>query len=395
MKEDVDHLLKMISTIVGDNLKSKASLTTHSGKFTHPDSKVSGIVAKCSRDNDGYLRSGNVDTKETIDAVGNGAYNSALLNGYNVLSNKLGDYQSILEHLESESEEIRTLFAPLEIEFSQIKEKLSIILAKEPAVSDGRIRQVYFPLDDNDDYHVLSILPSSPIMSEMNNRIRDISRSEETKEVASNRKKNLYDERAYSSLKNLTQISFGGSNPVNITAINSKNAGKFYLLPSLPPVFKNSKIRIPKKDFFLESIWLQGFDSNFDSLHSCLNTNKKNLYIRNSRDSIIHGIIESIIETAFQIRTEAESRWSYENKHSKLPRYQKIWLDEDYNNERINESEWVEELADAIARWFIFAYEKLLKKQALKFADDELIHVRKLAEDIVKKMIRENSEFFI
>lgn len=97
---------------------SQLSMASHPGKFSHPDAKTSSIIAKCQKANDGYLRSGNVEYD--LDVFGN----AAAMDVYKFLTLKMDDGKSILEHLEEDSTEVRSLFSIQTATYEDLKNGL-------------------------------------------------------------------------------------------------------------------------------------------------------------------------------------------------------------------------------------------------------------------------------
>src|SRR5690606_1773959 len=92
------------------------------------------------------------------------------------------------------------------------------------SVTSSKIKQVYFPVDDN--YHQLSILSASGIMFELRKRIDNIRFSEEAKAARVCEKNNEISKGGYKQLVNITTIGYGGTKPQNISVLNNQNGGK-------------------------------------------------------------------------------------------------------------------------------------------------------------------------
>lgn len=100
---------------------AQLTIASHPSKFSHPDAKTSSIIAKNAKENDGYLRSGNIDYE--LDVFGN----AAALDVYKFLSFKMSDGDSILNHLERDSAEIRKEFLAFNVNFEELKENFLVM----------------------------------------------------------------------------------------------------------------------------------------------------------------------------------------------------------------------------------------------------------------------------
>ena len=345
------------------------SLVSHPGKFSHPSSKTSSIIASAQKKPDGFLRTGN-DSGE-LDVFGN----AAALDVYKFLSIELKDGKSVLEHIEQGSGTIRKELKTKTASYEEIQQGFMKIKQRDNApTTSGKVKQVYFPV--NGEYHLLSILTPSGLMFKLRNKIQDIRFSEQVKEARLARRKQDFNENGFAEILNLSVVGFGGTKPQNISVLNSKYGGKSYLLRSMPPILEKRKIKLPKNNFFINSLWIKAFADSFKSLHKLIAIDYNNIKIRDARDNIIQYIIDQVIEKMWAIR-RYEGRWSAADNYARLPAYQKIWLDNVRKEERETNDEWLDKVISELARWFILAYKKVLGKKAKLLADDELAHIRK------------------
>ena len=354
-------------------------MATHPCKFSHPDAKpkeISSIIANAPEKADGFLRTGNVAEYRTptLDVSGN----AAAMDVYKFLLLKLKDDKTVIEHLEQGSDIIKDELCISTASFDEIqKNLLAIKQSGDTPVTSGKIKQVYFPCEG--DYHLLSILTPSGLVFGLKNRINDMRFSEQTKEARELKKKNNYSEKGFDDLFNLSMIGYGGTKPQNISVFNSQHGGKAYLLPSLPPLLQKRTVRLPRSDFFKNTLWTGRFKNSFNSLHNLMCQDHNNLKIRKGRDNIICYIIDQVIDEMWAIR-QYEAGWSQTKSYSSLPAYQKICLDAFYIQDRENSEEWLKRIVGDFSRWIVFAYKKVQGKQALSLGDDELLHIKNLIE---------------
>ena len=378
LNEEADYNFSL-NTWLPDAARRAQSIyfTSHTGKFSHPDSKISRINLQNTRMNNGLLYSGNMPAVK-VDIAGN----AAAIDVYKFLSLELEDGKTILEHLNWKTDYIKKeLVTTLETFEETCQGLLSIQEEDVTQVTDGRVKQVYFPVEN--DYHLLSLLTPSGIIHELKTRIKKFQFSEETKAAKEAKKKQQHYEGGYNELLNLTMIGYGGAKPQNISVLNNQNGGEFYLLSSLPPILKRYNIRLPKKDFFKETIWASDYKESFQILHKILFTSRNNYKIRDGRDDCILYTLDQVMNKVWKIREkEAGGRWSDSKEYSALPLYQKILLDDFYLETRENQDDqdWMDRVIYQFVQWFVSSYKRVIGKQAIEFDDIDMRYVRLLID---------------
>ncbi len=349
------------------------SMVTHPGKFTHPSAKTSSIIAEAPKKADGYLRTGN--KKSVLDVIGN----AAALDVYKFLSLELDNGKKLIDHIEQETETAKKQLSIKTASFDEIKEGLlKIKTGDSNAVTSEKIKQVYFPCANG--YLLLSVLTPSGLMFELRNTINDIHFSAQAKEARKQQQNETHNENGFDTLSNLSVVGYGGSKPQNISVLNSQNGGKAYLLHSMPPTLETRKVRLPKYDFFKNSLRRSKFKENFNTLHKLLVVDYNNTNIRDGRDNIIMFIVDRVVEVMWAIRQQ-DPGWSRSDSYSNLPAHQKTWLDNIYIDERESSDEWISSVTNELSRWIIFTYKKQYNKQSIPLGDDELLHIKGLIED--------------
>lgn len=351
------------------------SISTHPCTFSHPSSRknkngyVTPIIADAKRQNDGLLRSGNVEVES--DALGN----AAALDVHKFLNLEMSDGQILIKHIELESQLAKSLLTVENHRYESLRDGfLKMISSSNDLVTSEKIKQVYFPVKD--DYEQLSILSNSGIMYHLKKRIDTMRFGDEVKEKRDKRKKGEYSESGYSEIYGLTTIGFGGTKPQNISVLNSKNGGKAYLLRSMPPVLKKREIYFPKSNFFEESIRAWEVSEIFDVLHRIASTDYNNVDIRDARIRRYGQLMDKVIEKMWSLRLVSSEQ--YYEKNSKLKSHQKIWLSHEYEEERENDDVWLDKLENDITDWIIKSYEKRINK---KFGADEKKDIAKVVHE--------------
>ncbi len=348
---------------------------SHIGKFTHPDAdQKSAVFFTGNKNVDGFLRTGNINTK--LDFVSSATY--ARLTKFLSLPLKNQQNNSILEHLEKNSEYIQNQFSFLsETEYKNIRENLLKSTKTDDEITGSEIKQVYFPVDNS--YHLLSILTPSGILLALKEKIKDMQISPESKKAKEAKKKAEQSETGFSDIYDLTLISYGGSNAQNISALLAPKLKNSYLLSSIPPQTHKKKIRLPKYDFFKDSLYIKGFKDIFHSFHKLQQADWNNQKIRTTRDNTIKFFLDQVVDSMWLLRKE-ELGWSA--SRNKLPLYQKKWLDNYYKSERESSAfdSNMDKVIDDIARNFIFSYEKALGKNKISLSDQMLKHIKNTIE---------------
>lgn len=350
------------------------SAVSHPGKFCHPSAKISSVIAKCKQSNDGFLRTGNV--KVGLDVFGN----AATMDVFKFLNLKLENNETILSNLEKNTPEIKKQLNVNAVSFEEIASGLLSIKENDSSTvkTSSLVKQIYFVVGNN--YHLLSILTPSGIMYKLKEHIDKLRFSEEAKKARENKKKNSYHEKGFSEIYGLSVIGFGGTKPQNISVLNNQNGGKAYLLASMPPELKPRNIKPPHTNFFSNTIWPNAFKGDFQKLHSLLSGDYNNMQIRKKRDGITKNIIYQIIDKLWVVRS-LDAGWSESERYAKLPKHQKIWLDQLYSSIRNENTEWLNPVKNDFARWFINTYTRLLGKNAISLGDEQLPYFKEIIDE--------------
>lgn len=364
--------------IDASNRAYQLSFSSHPAKFVHPDAKATSIIAKCTQKNDGLLRYGNVAVD--LDIFGN----AAALDVEKFLRLKLQDNKSILQHLEHKTDYIKQQFEIKNLSFTDIRNNFLKIKQSNLEQTSNKLKQVYFPVDG--DYHLLSILTPSGIIYKLKDRINEIRFSDENKKL----KKALISfdsiNGKINNISNLTAIGYGGSNPRNISVLNMKNTKKInnvdsafsFLLYSMPPQFKKRKTQPPKTNFFDNCLWGKLFKDEFDDFNQILVWQKNNKDIRNKRDSIVINSITKVARIIENIRT-INNGWSDNDTYRGLDEWQKIWLDNQYqeirNDDKQNQ-QYLEKAQSGFANWFINNYKTISDSKTL--GSDDIDHIKNI-----------------
>ena len=352
------------------------SLTSHPAKFVHPNAKASSIIVDAKKDNDGLLRSGNVEVE--LDVFGN----AAALDVEKFLRIKLQDNQTILQHLEQNSELIKQQFETANTKFEDIRNGFMQIKRSDLEQTSEQLKQVYFPVGDN--YHLLSILNASGIIYKLKQNINELRFSEENKTLREELKKAkpIEIKGTITEIYGLTAVGYGGTQAQNISTLNAQNRGVSLLLSSMPPALEKRQTQPPKTNFFDNCLWAGLFKRDFEQFHKVLSWRKNNIDVRDMRDDIVLNSIIMLKRLIENIR-EINAGWSDSETYADLVLWQKIWLDEQYAEIRQDEKQNQEYLSKAqsyFANWFIGNYKQSTKDNKL-LGDDDIAQIKKILKE--------------
>ena len=362
---------------------TQLSMVSHPSKFSHPSAKTSSVIAQAKQDNDGYLRSGNVSYP--LDVFGN----AAAMDVFKFLSLPLTEKLTVLDGFERQEESLKTLLVGSNLDFETLGTEFLKIKATDNSVkTDHLVKQVYFPIEQAE-YHLLSILTPSGLITRLKQSIDTMRFSEETKQAKELRRKNEYHEIGYADIFDLTITAYGGTQPQNVSVLNSQNAGRAYLLSSCPPVLEKRAIRLPKTDFFAQCLYRKNYQESFIQLHKFMQLDLNNDDIRTAIRNIIQFVIDQILVLASKTREYSVEGWSNQDYYASLPKLQRIWLDKIYQTEREEDHDWRDELSREIARWILRSYEKVIS-DAYKLGTGEILDVKQRVE----KSLQQAKEFF-
>jgi len=390
LKQDADGMFsqKWLAQVITNLSFSKdigrLKYTTHSPKFSHPDVKLDAVNYTPKVANP-FVATGSV-VCVNLDMYSNSgaAYlKKDYIYVYEFLTSKLQDSRMVMEHLREPTPEIRSVFEQLNLteQFDDIRKALvELASLNQLSISSEKITQVYFPVDN--DYHLLSLLSPSPLMSQLKTRVNDLNYSDTNKEARVALKNKTPIKSELNEIFNLTKIGYGGANKQNISVLNNKDGGYFYLLSSLPPNLSKRKVQPPKKDFFDDCLWDGLFQNDFEAFHEVLTWRKNNKGIRDKRDDIVLNSMAKLRRLIAGIR-DIGAGWSDSDTYESLLRWQKVWLDEkneDIRNDKSLNDDYLTKAKSYFANWFINHYKDATKDNKL-LGDDDIEHIKKILKD--------------
>lgn len=333
----------------------KIQFATHVAKFTNSDTKSTNILIKKIEQIPYVCTAGSSNVDATRNAAALDVAKLLLLsNGETTLRDEIS---------RGESSQLKP-FAENDDQLKEWMEGFSKALEERKPASHTLSKQIYFPV--NDDYHLISPLYPSSLAKELYDKVKHDLFSDETKEARNCKKKNLPSEHTITSYPGLCIQKHGGTNPRNISMLNSSAGGTAYLYKSLPPEWKSIQ-KPPQKqnDFWYEFIG-RCFHVLIDLVNYLKSVENKdsNLEIR----ELIKGHIENAVDTLICYATEVQRFKPGWSNHSKISLSEKFWLDP--NNEELKkqreQDDWMNDIANQFARKIV----AFLEKKGIKKVDD-------------------------
>lgn len=359
------------------------SLATHIGKFTHPDAKAE-LYDKTPPIGNGYITTTDAERKEDFVVQGGAAYMplaSFLVKKFSEKEDRKerdADLSALTawEHLRYDTAFVRQEFRASGIDYEMVREQiLAIGKSPDPNHTDRLLKQVYFPVGD-EEYHLLSVLPPSSLMFQMTEKIEKASRHARS---CRDKKSEQYKE-SYCFVPDLTRTAFGGTKPQNISCLNNP-LGTDVLL-SIPPELDNPSLRIPKKNFFFESLYWRSFQEDLQALHQIFVGEQNNRFIREKRNRILQSIVWKIWHAADPLQ-DLPAGWS---EKTDLPDEQKIWLDAGRYEAHQKDGAWIQKIGQEFARWLYTLYRK--QKDAVALGSAERGNFASVMEEALQQEVR-------
>jgi len=346
---------------------SQLNVASHIGPISHPDGKIAPFIAEPTASTDGYVRSGNVSFP--WDAFGN----AAALDTLAFVKVELSDHRTALEHLREGSDEIRQLFDFADDEsYETLRRRFLQMFAnsKPYPITCPEIKQIYFPLPEGG-YHLLSLVSSSGLMRE--NRLRlqerewgDAARAarelekEDRKAIATGNPPQVEPAPAaagYQTIPGRGSIKLGGANAQNVSSFNAECKGVWPLFASYRQT-SGAYQRLPKRDYFRDLRWDAYCRVTFEALNKIFrNPEPGNFEQRAERRQWLEELW--LWASGFALELQAlPGGWS-SNDGNRLPKHQKLWLD-DANRQLAGDAKgWRQEVASDFAAWVLANYKKM------------------------------------
>ncbi|PID65004.1 MAG: type I-F CRISPR-associated protein Csy1 [Gammaproteobacteria bacterium] len=308
---------------------------THISKGIHPDSKGDNINFQASATLALEIIGTHTVNSQYLDANGNAAalplaaFFDFVVDEVNDSSIKISDLilSDSADFIASLSVDKTTAAAYQQAFKTALQNTLT-----EP-VSHERNKQMLWPLnaESSDDLHTLhyhNLVPLYPsvLTHEFYQRVNTIKYSDENKQARENRFKKTAEQKPYVTLSDLASVQLGGTKPQNVSLLMSKQGGRNYLLPSIPPtlseryIFNLSKHR---GSIFGKQLVYHCYKP-IEQVFQVVKSPNNNVDIRTARKIAIDEILHILFSFAFYIKNTYPAGWS---KDYDLNYNEKLWLD--------------------------------------------------------------------
>ena len=305
-------------------------VVTHSLKPIHPDAKGTNLYAPPDPERaksliDSHSLAGS-DFK--VDVVGN----AAALDVFKMLQ-LVHDGRSFLERVKNGDKALRNAFSNNASNGQRWMDAFAAITeTNDTYASHTRAKQLYWltgeqPTDDAD-FHLLAPLYATSLAHRVFQTINEDRFSETAKAARKARYEGKPYETGYCDYPGLAVQKFGGSNPQNISQLNSERGGTNFLLSSQPPTWRTQNVRPPLH--MRSALRMFGFRSEVDrivrDLRRLLGANPNPVMeVRDRRDELIEALIDELVVFSSAIQNLTPG-WSAEPA-CRLDVEQQYWLD--------------------------------------------------------------------
>jgi len=299
-------------------------LATHVLKMTNPEAKGSSIYwAPEPEQFTEWLGTSTLGAEMDVDVVGN----AAALDIYKFL-NQVFEGESLLQRaLRKDAQLIQALSDDVEIAQQWCNAFASLAMLDGEPATHPLAKQLYWHHPDNN-YTILAPLSSSSLSSAVLARFNEERFSEAAKTAREAKSKNQPSDRPVRYFTQVVEQNMGGTKPQNISYLNSQRGGANLLLPSLPPSWRKTSVRLPRtmrSVFGRELLFQPGIRPLVEALSGFLLSveDRNNLPIRRKRAELTQALVDRTLEYGYRLQSQAPG-WSAQ---SRLDPEECCWLD--------------------------------------------------------------------
>jgi CRISPR-associated protein Csy1 len=362
---------------------------SHIARYTNPDVAIS-IHDNSQPVGQGYLTTADITAEDDLVVKGGAAYMafaSFLVGKFSEKATAEEQKEDLAaktawQYFREDAPFIRKEIESLGIAYEPLREKVLEIQPQElPRQTDTRLRQVYFPTGEKD-YHLLTVISPVSMMFSLTEKIETALHLQRK----CRDKKSEHYGKSHCIFPNITRAAFGGSQPQNLSCRNTSRGVD--VLPSQPPILSGHKIRLPKRNFFSDSLYWRRFSDTLSNLDTLLREQRHNHEARERRENIILDFVECVLYEANRLQN-LPAGWSQDTE---LSDEQAVWLDAAYGSQRQDDTDWIWPACLDFARWLVNAYKKFCryeKLQEISLSDAEMHAFASTMEDVLKQEVRE------
>lgn len=290
---------------VVDNIESVSIGCTHVAKLTNSSSKASNIKDTIAHDNFNHLVS-TYNTSSYNDCSYTNSMYAAVAKfltlpvGESTLGEVLINDPKALDFLELSPEKIQHYRTAIQKAYTNSAKIKSHPLAK----------QVYFPLNNDGEYHLLSPMTSSALANHIHEYVLSSLRS--SSPLVAAHKANQWHEAPLVLFYKLASIGVTKSNHQNVSVSNGSRNGRLFLFNSEPP--KNTAI-LSKPKTATDLLYHLPIKHNILSLRNLIGYLSANeIYINNQYKRILKGYVDEIgeafIQSMYVVRATYPAGWT-------------------------------------------------------------------------------------
>lgn len=377
-----------------NSMAKQLKFGTHISKGIHPDAKGDNVnfIPKQQRPN--TLVGTHSLANPALDANGNAAalplasfFDFDVAEGVKVRDLILADNEQFIASLSDDKETASDYHA----RFKQVLQSTM----ENPTTHERNKQMLWVTNDDTanhlDELQYINIIPLYPsaLSYEVYLKINQLRYSDENKKALENRFKPNAKHTPYVSMKDLATVQLGGSKPQNISQLMSRQGGRNYLLPSLPPKMAQSREFALSKfaqNFFHSKTLKYHIHDDFEYVIQVVKGARNNVDVRDKRKDAIDRMLHTIFAIAHTLQ-EKSAGWS---KDYALSLSQKVWLDpyradldgeEEFAQDKA-QNEWQKDILDDFASWFNSELREQFQNLKYDIADAEFIEWKREIEEM-------------
>ncbi|WP_447866334.1 type I-F CRISPR-associated protein Csy1 [Rahnella bonaserana] len=329
------------------------SLVTHAVKYFHGDARGSSVYSTVRNDETAYLTTATL-TSPAVDAVGN----SAALDVAKLLQTE-HEGDSLLASLKRGDFSALTALAENEMQAQQWISGFMQALSDKTLSTHQLAKQLYFPVSDAGEYHLLSPLYSSSLAHALYQRISHARYSEASVAARKARREGRWNSEAVQYFPDLAVQNMGGTKPQNISYLNSARGGKNHLLRCAPPQWQQSLKPPASHKTFLTAVSpkVTRVVSELRRYLRSVCERDSTMEIRQQRAEYVDELIGMIFSYAAEIQSLADLQGWSQQEDCVLKAAHQLWLDPlrqhtdpDFKLRREG-GEWISEIAEDFAHW--------------------------------------------
>lgn len=270
-------------------------------------------------------------------------------------------------------------------------------------ITHERNKQMLWPIaaESNQYITVIPLYPSV-LVHNFYLELNDLRFSDENKQARDDRYKKTAEHKPYINFSDIAVTQLGGTKPQNISSLMSKQGGRNYLLPSLPPKFKQIKsFNIPAySDTIFNKTLEYRCRETFKALTRLIKTDYNNVNIRSARQAILDDLLYQILAIGSTIQQTETAGWTLDYA---LDYSEKLWLDpmrvelegqEQFLKDR-ETTEWRKDISKRFANWLNGRLKEEIKHAKHEFADAENKEWQKEMADMIAQSQRQGQGVFL